>query len=76
LRATSSPEGLAMGLDPVCGMEVNPASAEAQSDYEGVTFYFCSHACKEQFDREPLRYLDNVDLAEMRVQQAARRSAA
>jgi Cu+-exporting ATPase len=65
-----------MGLDPVCGMEVNPASAEAQSDYEGVTFYFCSHACKEQFDREPLRYLDNVDLAEMRVQQAARRSAA
>lgn len=64
-----------MGLDPVCKSEVNPMSAEAQSEYEGVTFYFCSHACKEQFDREPLRYLDDVDLAEMRVKQAADRAA-
>ena len=64
-----------MGLDPVCKAEVNPASAEAQSDYEGVTFYFCSHACKEQFDREPLQYLDDVDLAELRAKQAADRAA-
>lgn len=35
-----------MELDPVCKMEVTPASAEAQSQYEGVTFYFCSRACK------------------------------
>ena len=60
----------AMGLDPVCKMEVNPASAEALSDYEGVTFYFCSQACKEKFDREPLRYVDQTDLAEMRVRRA------
>jgi Cu+-exporting ATPase len=59
-----------MGLDPACRMEVNPASAEAQSDYEGVTFYFCSQACKEKFDREPLRYVDETDLAEMRVRRA------
>jgi hypothetical protein len=26
-----------MGLDPVCKMEVNPAGAAAQSDYEGQT---------------------------------------
>lgn len=64
-----------MGLDPVCKMEVNPMSAEAQSEYEGVTFYFCSHACKESFDREPLRYLDNVDLAEIRVKQERERAA-
>jgi hypothetical protein len=31
-----------MGLDPVCKMEVNPASADAQSEYGGQTFYFCS----------------------------------
>lgn len=65
-----------MGLDPVCKMEVNPASAEAQSNYEGVTFYFCSHACKEKFDREPLRYLDETDLAEARAAQANRNRAA
>lgn len=62
-------------MDPVCKSEVNPASAEAQSDYEGITFYFCSHACKEQFDREPLRYLDDVDLAEVRAKQASDRAA-
>jgi YHS domain-containing protein len=60
----------AMGLDPVCRMEVKPASAEAQSEYEGVTFYFCSQACKEKFDREPLRYVDETDLAEMRVRRS------
>lgn len=64
-----------MGLDPVCKSEVNPMGAEAQSEYEGVIFYFCSRACKEQFDREPLRYLDDVDLAELRAKQAAERAA-
>ena len=59
-----------MGLDPVCKGEVNPASAEAQSEYGGVTFYFCSQACKEKFDREPLRYVNETDLAEMRARRA------
>ena len=58
-----------MGLDPVCGMEVNAMSAEAQSEYEGVTFYFCSAECKAKFDAAPLRYMDGVDLAEMRARQ-------
>jgi Cu+-exporting ATPase len=53
-----------MGLDPVCKMEVNPASAEAQSDYEGQTFYFCSLECKRRFDAEPARYLDETDGAQ------------
>jgi 3-hydroxybutyryl-CoA dehydratase len=56
-----------MGLDPVCGMEVTPVSAEAQSEYEGVTFYFCSEECKKAFDADPLAYLDEVDLAEARA---------
>jgi Cu+-exporting ATPase len=56
-----------MGLDPVCGMEVNPASAEAQSEYSGVTYYFCSVECKERFDREPLQYMDETDRAEARA---------
>jgi Cu+-exporting ATPase len=60
----------AMGLDPVCKMEVNSASSDAQSSYEGVAFYFCSQACKEKFDREPLRYMDETDLAEIRARRA------
>lgn len=56
-----------MGLDPVCGMEVNPMSAEAQSEHDGVTFYFCSVECKHKFDRNPEQYMDATDRAEARV---------
>ena len=56
-----------MGLDPVCGMEVNPASAEAQSEYGGQSFYFGAVECKQKFDRNPEQYIDETDRAEARV---------
>ena len=56
-----------MGLDPVCGMEVNPMSAEAQSEYGGQSFYFCSAGCKQRFDSNPEPYIDATDRAEARV---------
>jgi Cu+-exporting ATPase len=59
-----------MGLDPVCKMEVNPASAEAQSEWGGQSFYFCSQECKERFDREPERYIDATDRAQARSHRA------
>jgi Cu+-exporting ATPase len=59
-----------MGLDPVCKMEVNPASADAQSEYGGQTFYFCSLECKTKFDRDPERYLDDTDRAQARAHRA------
>ena len=59
-----------MGLDPVCKMEVNPASAAAQSEYEGQSFYFCSTQCKQQFDQAPQRYLDDTDRAQARAHRA------
>ncbi len=42
--------------DPVCGMEIDPASAAGHSEYKGTTTYFCSPACKEKFDADPERY--------------------
>jgi YHS domain-containing protein len=42
-----------MEKDPVCGMDVDPQSAEYTSDYRGKTYYFCSFDCKRQFDLEP-----------------------
>jgi YHS domain-containing protein len=51
-----------MEKDPVCGMDVNPANAPAQSNYRGRTFYFCSQDCKEQFEREPQRYVGQEQL--------------
>lgn len=43
--------------DPVCGMEVEPGKAAATSSYKGVTYYFCSCSCKDEFDADPERYL-------------------
>jgi YHS domain-containing protein len=46
-----------MAIDPVCGMSVDEKTAAATSTYEGKTYYFCSQACKESFDRQPQKYL-------------------
>jgi Cu+-exporting ATPase len=45
-----------MQRDPVCGMQVDPRTAAAQSTYLGKTYYFCSPACKQQFDKNPAQY--------------------
>jgi len=50
--------------DPVCGMDVDPTSAAAKSDYQGVTYYFCAVECKQQFDAEPEKYLPGAGPAE------------
>lgn len=44
-------------IDPVCLMEVDPATARWRSEYNGYTFYFCAPACKKSFDKEPQAYL-------------------
>jgi P-type Cu+ transporter len=49
--------GQAMAVDPVCQMTVEPARAAAQSTYRGQTYYFCAVGCKQQFDKDPEKYL-------------------
>ncbi|HEY6767673.1 MAG TPA: heavy metal-binding domain-containing protein, partial [Candidatus Sulfotelmatobacter sp.] len=44
-------------MDPVCGMQVNPASAKQVVAYEGRNFYFCCAACREKFQATPEKYL-------------------
>ena len=48
--------------DPVCGMQIEKSDAAGQSDYEGRTFYFCSSACKEQFDANPTRFINKSEI--------------
>ena len=43
--------------DPVCGMEITPETAAATSEYNGRTYYFCSIADKETFDKNPEKYV-------------------
>jgi Cu+-exporting ATPase len=44
--------------DPVCAMDVDPATAASRSDHKGQTYYFCSKSCKTKFDANPQRYLN------------------
>ena len=39
-----------LATDPVCGMQIDPASAAATSQLDGKTYYFCATACKDDFD--------------------------
>lgn len=43
-------------VDPVCGMRINRADAEATAEYEGRTYYFCVEQCRQKFVSEPERY--------------------
>ncbi len=46
-----------MEKDPVCGMDVDPKTAQWKSEYQGKTYYFCAPGCKKDFDKEPQKYI-------------------
>lgn len=46
-------------LDPVCLMDVDPATARWKSEYNRRTYYFCAPACKKTFDRDPAAYANS-----------------
>ncbi len=43
--------------DPVCGMTFPPERAQATSQHDGATVYFCCPHCKAKFDADPARFL-------------------
>ena len=45
--------------DPVCGMEVDPATAVAV-EYGGRVYYFCEAACADTFRDDPDRWIPVV----------------
>lgn len=49
-------EALVTVKDPVCGMEIEPATAYGQTEYGGKTYYFCSKHCEDEFKKNPERY--------------------
>jgi YHS domain-containing protein len=46
-----------MVRDPVCNMEIDEKKAVGASEHEGVTYYFCSPVCKDEFDKDPGKYV-------------------
>ncbi len=56
--------GAKMVRDPVCGMNVDSASATEQVEYMGTTHYFCSAGCRSKFEKDPARYTAQVAMLE------------
>lgn len=44
-------------VDPVCRMKLPTSRARDSVEYQGNTYHFCSTVCREQFEREPDKYL-------------------
>jgi YHS domain-containing protein len=57
LLDSAEDEGGLERLDPVCLMDVDPATARHTVEYGGRTIAFCAPSCKRQFLAEPESYL-------------------
>lgn len=44
-------------LDPVCLMDVDPATARHTAEYDGRRIVFCAPSCKKQFLADPAAFL-------------------
>ncbi len=47
--------------DQVCGMTVDPLTAQHKAVYDDATYWFCSAGCQAEFEKEPARYLRAVE---------------
>src|SRR5271156_711045 len=43
--------------DPVCGMNVDPATARHVYAHGGKSYYFCCAGCSDKFKADPAKYL-------------------
>ncbi len=43
-------------IDPICGMKVNRSNAPIAFDARKISYYFCSSACRDEFQKNPERY--------------------
>ena len=46
-----------MVKDVVCGMMVDEKTTEHKLEYNGGTHYFCSPGCREEFSKNPKKWL-------------------
>jgi len=44
-------------IDPVCGMQVDPANSAGSFEYKGATYHFCGLRCLDKFRNDPDSFL-------------------
>jgi Cu+-exporting ATPase len=47
-----------MEKDSVCGMDVDPSTAQHKSEHQGKTYSFCAPGCRRAFEADPDTYPD------------------
>ena len=47
-------------LDPVCGMQVDPAKSAGSFEYKGTKYHFCSVRCLDKFKTDPDSFLNRA----------------
>ncbi len=62
-------EPVVLVKDPVCGMDVDPASTSLTHTHDGMTYYFCAERCLELFRANPAEFLGGAEAA---VERAAK----
>jgi Cu+-exporting ATPase len=53
----TAPAASSLAKDPVCGMRVDPHTAQHRHTYKGQPYYFCSAGCRTKFAADPEKYL-------------------
>ncbi len=54
------PQPSPLAIDPICGMEVDMATAQYKSEFAAETYYFCCLGCKRTFEKNPEAYLNKT----------------
>jgi YHS domain-containing protein len=47
-------------VDPVCGMQIDPAKSAGSFEYKGATYLYCSVTCLDKFKNDPGSFLDRA----------------
>lgn len=48
-------------LDPVCGMQVDPATTTHHAEHLDAEYHFCSAGCREKFVANPGHYAPSAN---------------
>ncbi len=46
-----------MVTDPVCNMKIDEKRANSNYEYKGTKYYFCSEGCRNEFVKNPEKYI-------------------
>lgn len=51
------PTALATSIDPICKMDMAHSKITDTAHYNGGIYAFCSSSCKDEFKKEPAKYI-------------------